>query len=140
MIILSFLINSLLAERVSKPTNGAATRSINPECQDEQAAVACEDDCFFDQYSCLSSCSNDDRDCITNCNREYTKVRIHIFRNTRAVNLEIGIKIIFSAQIIVLVILNVTLDVPAHMNHLTATNAKIKMKMNSWIANLEFSQ
>ena len=138
MIILSFLINSLLAERVSKPTNGAATRSINPECQDEQAAVACEDDCFFDQYSCLSSCSNDDRDCITNCNREYTKVRIQIFRKLLyksgerfIVNLEIRIKIIFSAWIIVLVILNVTLDVPAHMNHLTATNAKIKMKMNS---------
>ena len=86
MIILSFVINSLLADRVSKPANGAATRSINPECQDEQAAVACEDDCFFEQYSCLSSCSSDDRDCITNCNREYTKVRIHIFRNKWAGN------------------------------------------------------
>ena len=68
-----------MAERLSKPAIGAATRSINPECQDEQAAVACEDDCFFEQYSCLSSCSSDDRDCITNCNREYTKVRNYIF-------------------------------------------------------------
>ena len=85
MIILSFFINSLLAERVSKPANGAATRSINPECQDEQAAVACEDDCFFEQYSCLSSCSSDDRDCITNCNREYTKVKNPIFGLQRLV-------------------------------------------------------
>ena len=85
MIILSFFISSLLAERLSKPINGAATRSINPECQDEQAAVACEDDCFFEQYSCLSSCSSDDRDCITNCNREYTKVRNHIFGLQRLV-------------------------------------------------------
>ena len=79
MMILSFFINSLLAERLSKPINGAASKSINPECQEEYAAVACEDDCFFEQYSCLSSCSSDDRDCITNCNREYTKVRNQIF-------------------------------------------------------------
>ena len=78
MILLSFLINGLLADRVSKPANGAASRSINPECPDEQSAVECEDDCFFDQYSCLSGCSSDDRDCITSCNREYTKVRFHV--------------------------------------------------------------
>ena len=134
MIILSFLINSLLAERLSKPAIGAATRSINPECQDEQAAVACEDDCFFEQYSCLSSCSSDDRDCITNCNREYTKVRNQIFIDKN------WCQTIFSVWIIVHVILNVTLDAPAHMNHLTATNAKIRMKINSWIVNHEFCQ
>ena len=78
MIIFSILISSLLADRISRPANGSATRSINPECPDEQAAVACEDDCFFDQYTCLSQCSSDDRDCITACNREYTKVRISV--------------------------------------------------------------
>ena len=78
MIIFSLLISSLLADRISRPANGSATRSINPECPDEQAAVACEDDCFFDQYTCLSQCSSDDRDCITACNREYTKVRISV--------------------------------------------------------------
>ena len=75
MLVLSFLINSLLADRVSKPAFGVATKSINPECPNEQAAVECEDDCFFDQYSCLSGCSSDDRDCLTSCNREYTKVK-----------------------------------------------------------------
>ena len=47
MVILIFFINSLLAERLSKPINGAATKSINPECQEEHAAVACEDNCFL---------------------------------------------------------------------------------------------
>ena len=106
MMILSFFINSLLAERLSKPINGAASKSINPECQEEYAAVACEDYCFFEQYSCLSSCSSDDRDCITNCNRDYMKVRISQkfyflkYKNWR--------QIIFSALIIVRAILNVT--------------------------------
>ena len=66
MMILSFFISSLLAERLSKPINSAATKSINPECQDEHAAVACEDDCFFEQCSaihksepCTTSCSGD---------------------------------------------------------------------------------
>ena len=75
MLVLSFLINSLLADRVSKPVFGVATKSINPECPNEQAAVECEDDCFLEQYSCLSGCSSDDRDCLTSCNREYTKVK-----------------------------------------------------------------
>ena len=81
MLVLSFLINSIFAERVSNPANSSATRSINPECPDEQAAVECEDDCFVEQYSCLSGCSSDDRDCITSCNREYTKVRNRIKLN-----------------------------------------------------------
>ena len=50
------------------------------------------------------------------------------------------VKTMFSAWIIVHVISNVTLDVPVHTNRLTATNAKIRMKINSWIANQEFSQ
>ena len=77
MISFNFFISCLLAERFSKPILGTASKSINPECQDEQAAVACEDDCFFEQYTCLSECGSDDRDCITGCNREYTKVRFH---------------------------------------------------------------
>ena len=36
-----------MVDRVSKPTNGAPTRSINPECPSEQAAVECEDVCFL---------------------------------------------------------------------------------------------
>ena len=81
MILFSLFINSLLADRVSRPANSAATRSINPECPDEQAALACEDDCFFEQYTCLSQCSSDDRDCITACNREYTKVSNSAVKN-----------------------------------------------------------
>ena len=69
------LLKSLLAGIVSDSANGLGTRSINPSCPNEQEAVACEDDCFFEQYSCLSSCDSDNRDCITSCNREYTKVR-----------------------------------------------------------------
>ena len=83
MLFLSFFISCILADRVSKPASGAATRSINPECPDEQAAVECEDDCFFEQYTCLSGCSSDDRDCITGCNREYTKVRNRSYTNLK---------------------------------------------------------
>ena len=81
MLVFTFLINSLLADRVGKHTNDTASRSINPECPNDQAAVECEDDCFFEQYTCLSGCSSDDRDCITGCNREFTRVRNFSYQN-----------------------------------------------------------
>ena len=51
-----------------------APKSINPECPDETAAIACEDDCFVEQIKCRSGCNSSDKDCITACNREYIKV------------------------------------------------------------------